>query len=131
MRVYPHFADTRCCRHLVLGSRRRMGDKDSSRPRPRVPDVPALPLLTRVLLIVLGWLLVLLGVAGLVLPGLQGILTIALGAAVLSLTSRVMLRTMRWCFQPWPKGWKRMLALRAKVLRWLTRDRPDDPGYDR
>ena len=101
-----------------------MGDSHAARPiqpRSRIPHVPDLPLLTRILLTVLGWLLILLGVAGLVLPGLQGILTIALGGAILSLTSRVMLRALRWCFQPWPKAWKRLLVARARVLRWITK----------
>lgn len=100
--------------------------RGGTQTKSRGPEMPELPLLTRVLLIVLGWLLLLLGVAGLVLPGLQGILTLLLGAAVLSLTSRVMLRTLRWCFQRWPKGWRRLLDLRARTLRWLTKGREDD-----
>lgn len=83
--------------------------------------MPELPLLTKGLLVALGWLLVLLGIAGLVLPGLQGILTIALGASVLSLTSHTMLRGLRWCFRPWPRAWRRMLEFRAKAVAWLTR----------
>lgn len=108
-----------------------MDEIDSPRQRPRVPHVPELPIVTRVLLIVFGWLLVLLGVAGLVLPGLQGVLTILLGGAVLSLTSHTMLRALRWCFQPWPKGWKRLLSVRSRVLDWLSKGHdeagaPDD-----
>lgn len=97
-------------------------------PRNRVPHVPELPIVTRILLIVFGWLLVLVGIAGLVLPGLQGVLTILLGGAVLSLTSRVMLRALRWCFQPWPKGWKRLLSVRARVLAWLTKGHDETNG---
>lgn len=89
--------------------------------RKRVPAMPELSLVTRIALPVLGWLLVALGIAGLVLPGLQGILTIALGMAILSLTSKTMLRLLRWTFRPWPDGWRRVLEQRRKVLRWLTR----------
>lgn len=98
-----------------------MDEMDSPRQRTRVPHVPELPIVTRVLLIVFGWLLVLVGIVGLVLPGLQGVLTILLGGAVLSLTSRAMLRALRWCFRPWPKGWKRMLSARSRVLDWLSK----------
>lgn len=107
-----------------------MDEIDSPRQRPRVPHVPELPIVTRVLLIVFGWLLVLVGIAGLVLPGLQGILTILLGGAVLSLTSRVMLQALRWCFRPWPKGWKRLLSVRARVLAWLTKGHENSEAAD-
>jgi uncharacterized membrane protein YbaN (DUF454 family) len=83
-------------------------------------SLPELPTTTRVLLFVLGWLLILVGLAGLVLPGLQGILTLLLGAALLSLISQAMLRALRWTMRPWPRGWRRLLRLRRKLIRRLT-----------
>lgn len=120
----------------VLGSSRGMKPTES-KPfsgrrtkeawrRHRFLGTPELPLVTRILLVGLGWLLVLLGVAGLVLPGLQGILTLALGAAVLSLTSHVILRGLRWCFRPWPRAWRKLLRARTRFVDWLTRGREDE-----
>ena len=85
----------------------------------RFPDVPALSPSARILLLVLGWMLIVLGLMGLVLPGLQGLLTLGLGAAALSLVSRSMLNTLRWVFRPWPKGWRRVLRTRRRVQYWI------------
>ena len=71
----------------------------------------------RLLLLVLGWLLLIVGIAGLILPGLQGILTLLAAAAVLSLVSEIAYDVMRWCFQRWPRQWRRVL----KVRRWMHR----------
>ena len=60
----------------------RMGRR--RRPAPRGPG--------RWLRLVLGWALILIGVLGLVLPGIQGILTIAAGAALVGRQSR----PLRW-----------------------------------
>jgi len=79
---------------------------------------------TRLLLLLVGWLLVLIGIAGLVLPGIQGILTIVAGAAVLSLVSELAYDLLRWSSRRWPRLWRRILRLRRRVYRWLT---PDDP----
>ena len=82
---------------------------------------PPLSATTRILLWVLGWVLLLLGVLGLVLPGLQGVLTLLLAGAVLSLVSPGMYRFLRRIFERWPRGWKRLLRIRGRVLRWLSR----------
>ena len=66
--------------------------------------LPALPTLTRILLLILGWVLILLGLVGLVLPGLQGILTLLLGAALLSLVSRQAHLLLRPGFRRTPVG---------------------------
>ena len=84
--------------------------------------LPTLPLTTRILVLVLGWLLILVGIAGLVLPGLQGILTLLLGGALLSLVSPSMLRALRYTMRPWPAGWRRLLRLRRKLVRKLGAD---------
>lgn len=100
----------------VPGSRARWA------PR-RFPDVPALSPSARILLLVLGWTLIALGLVGLVLPGLQGVLTLGLGAAALSLVSRSMLNGLRYVFRPWPKGWRVVLRTRRRVQYWIGRKR--------
>lgn len=86
-----------------------------------------LPWWVRILLLLVGWLLILIGIAGLVLPGIQGILTIFAGAAVLSLVSEIVYDLLRWSFKRWPKGWRRVVRLRRRLHRWLT---PDSPGAE-
>ena len=81
--------------------------------------MPALSPSARILLLVLGWMLIVLGLVGLVLPGLQGLLTLGLGAAALSLVSRSMLNTLRYIFRPWPMGWRRVLRTRRRVQYWI------------
>ena len=83
--------------------------------------MPPLSPSARILLLILGWTLIALGLVGLVLPGLQGILTLALGAAALSLVSRSMLNTLRYIFRPWPKGWQIILRTRRRVQYWIGR----------
>ena len=89
----------------------------------RFPDVPALSSSARILLLVLGWTLIFLGLLGLVLPGLQGVLTLGLGAAALSLVSRSMLNALRYIFRRWPKGWQVVLRTRRRVQFWIGRKR--------
>jgi len=79
-----------------------------------------LPFGIRVALLVIGWLLIALGIAGLVLPGIQGILTLFLGAAVLSLVSQRVHNGLRRLFRRWPRGWRRLEKLRRKVHRRLS-----------
>ena len=88
---------------------------------PRRHDRP-LPLWPRVLLLATGWVLVVVGVAGLVLPGVQGILTLFAALALLSAGSATAHRWIRGCFGRWPKGWKRVEKLRRRVRHWLHRD---------
>ncbi len=90
----------------------------------KYPDVPPLSPSARILLTVLGWTLMVLGLLGLVLPGLQGFLTLALGAAVLSLVSRSMLNALRWCFRRWPRGWRVVLRARRRVQYRIGHRRP-------
>ena len=85
----------------------------------KFPDVPALSPSARILLTILGWLLMALGLLGLVLPGLQGVLTLILGAATLSLVSRSMLNALRYLFRPWPRGWRALLRARRRVQYWI------------
>ncbi len=69
-----------------------------------------------------GWFLILLGLLGLVLPILQGVLFLLLGAALLSLVSSSVYYGLRKLFARWPRGWRKLLALRQRVHRWLDRN---------
>lgn len=96
------------------------GARDASRQRgPR--RFRALPWKTRAVLATVGVLLLLLGVAGLFLPFLQGILFLLLAAAVLSLASE---RVYGWLHalvgDRWPRAWRRVERFRTRVL-WRFR----------
>ena len=88
---------------------------------PELEPLPALSVTSRLLLLVLGWLLILVGIAGLVLPGIQGILTLGLGAAALSLVSQTALRWLHGALHRWPKVWRTTLRMRRRILLWITR----------
>lgn len=100
------------------GRRRRRKRRGNGRPNER-----KLPLKIRIALGVAGGLLVVLGIAGLFLPVLQGVLFLVLGAAVLSLTS---FRIYRWLARTigerWPGAWDRVERFRTRV-RWKLRRR--------
>jgi hypothetical protein len=70
---------------------------------------------------ILAWFFLVVGLAGLVLPGIQGILTLALSATMFSLTSTRVHERMRSAFRPWPKGWRRIVKVRRTLERWLLR----------
>ena len=82
----------------------------------------ALPAPVRILLYFVGWFLIIVGLLGLVLPGIQGILTLAFGAAALSLVSEAVHRWLRSVLNPWPAGQRRLEQIRAKVHSWLSKD---------
>jgi hypothetical protein len=86
--------------------------------------LPQLSLGMRVVAFVLGWGLVLVGIAGLALPGIQGVLTLLAGTAVLSVVSETVYRLLRRLFRRWPSGWKRVHGFRNRVHGWLHRKRP-------
>lgn len=77
--------------------------------------------ITRIVLFVVGWALILVGIAGLVLPGIQGILTILLGLAVLSVASRTIHRLLRSLLQRWPWLWEKIDTFRDRVHERLER----------
>ena len=79
-----------------------------------------LPYFGRVLAWILAWILLIVGLAGLVLPGLQGILTLALSATMFSLTSARAHEWLRSAFRPWPKGWRRVVKVRRTLERWFV-----------
>lgn len=81
----------------------------------------ALPWKTRVVLATLGALLLVLGIAGLFLPFLQGILFLVLAAAILSLASERVYGWLRSLMsERWPGGWQRVERFRTRVL-WKFR----------
>lgn len=84
----------------------------------RLRRLRPLPLPARILLFLVGWLLVLIGIAALVLPG-PGLLTIFLGAALLSLVSELVYERLRWVLSRWPSMQRRLEGLRLKLHRRL------------
>lgn len=88
--------------------------------------------MVRIGLHVTGWVLLVVGIAGLALPGIQGILTIALAAAVLSLASDTVHRLLRTLLGRWPRLWRRLEKLRRRVHGKLHRGNqpPDDDPED-
>ena len=80
-----------------------------------------LPFWVRVVVLLVGWLVLLVGVAGLVLPGIQGVLTILVGAAILSVASELAHRWMRRTLQRWPRIWNRVDHFREKIHDKLHR----------
>ncbi len=82
-----------------------------------------LPLRLRVALFLAGWTMVLVGVVGLILPGIQGVVTILAGAALLSLGSEYVYRKLHGVFERWPKIWHRLEGIRFRLLRRLRRGR--------
>ncbi len=98
------------------------GDPDR---RPREEELehfarrPPLATWKRILLFVAGWSVLLVGVAGLVLPGIQGILTILIGAAILSLVSETVYRLIRRLFHRWPRLMGHIDRWRQKLHSWL------------
>jgi hypothetical protein len=87
----------------------------------RIEPRPPLPLGVRVGIFIVGWLLILVGVAGLVLPGLQGIATILVGAALLSLDNELVYRGLRRLLARWPHLWRRVEGFREKAHDRLHR----------
>ena len=87
----------------------------------RVEPRPRLALGVRIGIFIVGWLLILVGVAGLVLPGIQGIATILIGAALLSLDNEFVYRGLRRLLARWPRVWHKIEHFREKSHDWLHR----------
>jgi len=83
--------------------------------------LPRLPFRVRVGIFIVGWILILVGIAGLILPGIQGIFTIVTGAALLSLDNDLMYRLLRRLLARWPHLWERVERLREKTHDKLHR----------
>ena len=91
------------------------------KPEP-IPEPKPLSLWTRIALLVGGWVLLLIGIAGLFLPGIQGLLAIALALALLSAGSNRVHALLRRLLHRWPRLWGRIEEVRRRVQRWLHRD---------
>jgi uncharacterized protein (TIGR02611 family) len=91
----------------------------STLPEPPPAHLP-LPFWVRVSVLTVGWIVVLAGVAGLVLPG-PGALTILAGLAILSISSELAHRWMRRALQRWPKLSRRVESFRTRLHDWLHR----------
>lgn len=87
----------------------------------RVEPRPRLSLGVRIGIFIVGWLLILIGVAGLVLPGIQGIATILVGAALLSLDNELVYRGLRRLLARWPRVWRKIEHFREKSHDWIHR----------
>jgi uncharacterized membrane protein YbaN (DUF454 family) len=76
----------------------------------------------RLVLLGVGWIVLLVGVAGLALPGIQGILTILVGAAILSIASETFYRLLRRLLRDrFPGMWKRLDRFRERWRERLAR----------
>jgi hypothetical protein len=83
--------------------------------------IPDLPLSLRIGLLILGWFVIVLGLAGLLLPGLQGVLLLMLGAAILSVASDSVHRWLEGLLEHRPRMRQRLNAFRTKLQSKLHR----------
>ena len=98
---------------------------ESSQTTKRRRQPPPLPLWTRIVLYAAGAALVLIGIAGLALPGIQGILTIGIGIAVLTTASDTVHRLVRRALSRWPQVHDRLDRWRHRLHERLGH-RQDD-----
>lgn len=86
-------------------------------PQPELEEIhiPSLPLGTRLVLLALSWLCLILGLAGLLLPGLQGVFLLLLGMALLSVASDTVHRWMESVLHRHPGLQRRLQRFRARV----------------
>jgi uncharacterized membrane protein YbaN (DUF454 family) len=81
------------------------------------------PAWKRPLLLILGWVFVALGLAGLFLPFLQGILFLLVGVYLLALGSaRVRLlrqRARRWLRERYPERMAQLEAAERRAMNWI------------
>jgi len=94
--------------------------------RARFRPLP-LPLWLRLATTSLGWLLIVIGVVGIFLPVLQGGLSLALGFALLSISSQWVHLRLRKLMGRWPGIWKRMERFRRRFHGWLHRKSSPTP----
>ena len=90
------------------------------------PHLPSLHIGVRIVLLGIGWVVLALGFAGLLLPGLQGILLIILGAAILSVASERVHRALTALLRRWPRVSERLDHFRQALHDKLTRHKKAD-----
>jgi hypothetical protein len=86
-------------------------------------ELPPLSLPVRIALHGAGWTLVAVGVAGLVLPGIQGVLTGAFGLALVSVASENVHRWLRTSLRRWPRAWAQVDKFHRRVHQRLRAKR--------
>lgn len=89
-----------------------------------------LPFWVRLAVGIVGWISILVGIAGLFLPILQGFLFLILGFALISLTSERVHLGMRGLMGRWPRAWRRLLKLRRSIHSRLHPGGGAEPGAD-
>ena len=95
---------------------------EASEAEPEVHvHIPDLPLPVRIALLVFGWLVIILGLAGLLLPGLQGILLLVAGAAILSVASDSVHRRLENLLEHRPRIRRRLNSFRTRLHAKLSR----------
>jgi hypothetical protein len=80
----------------------------------RVRSFKRLPFWPRVLVLLAGWLVILIGIAGLFLPG-PGTLAIFAGAALLSVASEVAYKGIAGSLKRWPRLHRNFESLRERL----------------
>ena len=82
----------------------------------------------RVLVLVVGWTFIVLGIAGLFLPILQGVLFLLIGLAILSTEYVWAHHLLRRLGERFPRLHARIAHARERAHSWIHRDRgPDAP----
>lgn len=94
---------------------RPAGDEPPEAPRRRLSTR------ARVAIFLVGWALILVGIAGLVLPGIQGGVTILAGAALLSVDNQLLYRFLHRRLHRWPWVWSRVERFRDKAHVWAEK----------
>jgi uncharacterized protein len=78
----------------------------------------------RIVVLSLGWIFVLLGIAGLFLPILQGVLFLTIGLILMSRESRWVRRRLDWARRRWPRfgrAWDRAHATMHRIANRVFR----------
>ena len=88
-------------------------------------------LIKRIAVLTLGWLFILFGIVGLVLPVLQGVLFLLIGLALLSTESETARRLLERVRARFPRLSERIEIAEERALQWwnrITRRRDDAAG---
>ena len=87
----------------------------------------------RIALIIVGWVFLLLGIIGLVLPVIQGVLCIMIGLAILSTRSEFIKRQLERLEKRYPEHYRKVTEARGKISNWFKKkpdgtSAPKEPG---
>jgi len=84
----------------------------------------------RWLILGLGWLFIVLGIAGLFLPILQGVLFLLIGLVLLSKESRTVRRFLAYLRLRYPRSSAKIREAQRRAILWWHRIRRPKPGTD-